>query len=208
MHLDYSQKIPCLILIDCLDPQDEAQNQEVLNALQAFQSILVKDSHLTDALDICIMSCGEAVNVALDFTPGSQFQIPTICTSTQYNLNTALTMALAKLDKRANQYRENNVLFTTPLLILVSNGLTADQIFEEETLERLHTSIWCEHVAFVTMGLGNADLHCLARYYHPNTMYTPILGTSAAEFRDVMPSFWRSDDIPIPPIPHTLSIGI
>jgi uncharacterized protein YegL len=208
MCLDFSQRIPCVILIDCLAPQNESQNNAIHEALQAFQSILTKDSHLTNALDICVMSCGESVSIEQDFISGADFQIPAIRTSTQRNLNTALNMVLTKLSKQRMVYWSLDTRHTKPLLIVISDGRATDRVFEEETRDRVRECISKMEVAYVPMRLGDADIAYLESFYPTLFGDKTVLDASASEFRDVMPSFWRDNDIFTPPIPNCITIGI
>ena len=208
MHLDFSQRFPCVLLIDCFDPNDESKNTAIREALDAFKSILVKGAHLTNALDICIMSCGEAVNVEQDFITGEAFQIPNISTSKKRNLNTALNMALSKIAKQRTEYNKRGVRYANPLLIVVSDGRVTDQIYEEETQDRIRECIANQEVVYVPMGLGDTERNCLESYYPTYFEGKYILSVTASNFRDTMPSFWCNKDVPTPPIPNCITLSL
>jgi uncharacterized protein YegL len=204
VQLNLTLRIPCILLIDSADPENEDNRLRNQKVLQTFHGILSENSYFREALDICIMSCGAAVELEHDFVSGADFQVPDIRTSTQRNLNTAINMALTKLEWKKKEYSQTGSRHTTPVLFLVSEGDATDRFFEEETRTRIRRCISEGEVAYVPMTLGDADTDYLESYYPTGLGAVPMLEPSASNFRDAMPSFW--DNVMVSP--HPFNDGI
>ena len=77
--------------------------------------------------------------------------------------------------------------------------MVTDRIFETETLDRVRECIANREVAYVPMRLGDADTACLESNYPTYFDDKIVLEATSSAFRDIMPSFWCSNDILTPP---------
>lgn len=185
---EYSLVVPHCPVVLVLDMSHSMWGQglvDLKNSLAAFYQGACKELFKEAQIDIEAIRMGESYGVMEDFTP--------IAASTLLNrpfrpkgdtpLGASLQLAIAELDRKVNEYKQNGIQCVTPQFIVLSDGKSSDTITSVATEISLRVNssrLVCRAIA-----LGcNPDLNVLAQLAGKNVI-TPKFGNLPETFRNI-----------------------
>lgn len=151
------------IVLDCSDSMTQVfpgESRSAMESLNGGLDILVSEVH-KDALarrriEISFVPYGTEIADPTDFTTIDNIVLPTLSPMGITNTGAALTKALDSVDARKKVYNENGIPYYQPMIILISDGLSMDDLSPASTrIKELEAN---KRLSFFGIGIEGADL--------------------------------------------------
>jgi uncharacterized protein YegL len=155
-------RCPCVLVLDTSDSMGGAPIAELNAGLQAFKDALSKDELAMLRVEVAIITFGP-VNVAQDFVTANQFTPPTLDTTGDTPMGTAINLALDKINDRKQVYKQNGISYYRPWVFLITDGAPTDGDVWRTAAQRVQEAESKKKVAFFAVGVEGADMSVLGQ---------------------------------------------
>lgn len=166
---------PCVVLLDTSLSMNGSNNLpkgkrpiDALNrGIRNFQKKIVSVHDVNVCTEICFITFNDDVKVIQPFQNADLFNLPVDLTAEGMTvMNTAIDKALDMLETQKKLYKDNDIGYYRPYLILFSDGGPTDKEKEEAVKNKLRKAIEGNHVAYYPIAIGpGAIADCLRQYY-------------------------------------------
>lgn len=153
----------CVLLLDTSESMSGPPILELNSGLQEFKKALCDDGLAKKRVEVAIITFGGSVNVACDFTTAEQFSPPTLHTSGDTPMGSALNLALDKIEERKGVYKKSGVAYYRPWIFLVTDGYPNGNDGFDKAAERSRNHESNGKVAIFAVGVGGADTVVLSK---------------------------------------------
>ena len=212
--------VPAVLLVDTSGSMDGQPINELNQGLRDFYDALCNDELAMGRAEVSIISFDSTVQIEMGFRPAEEYVAPTLSAYGLTALNQALIKGLDEIEARKELYKRAGVKYYRPWLFVLTDGLPTDDEFEGEALRRMREAIEGKKVTYMPMGIGNADLDQLKKYYPVNHSQKVTLKANASEFKSAFE--WLSaslavithsdpkvsSSVTVPPTPPNIVVGI
>lgn len=146
---------------------------DMKRSLIGFYQMLYMESMVQSRIEIAAVSMGDNLCMLEEFTPFLSSRLPDIAIRPKgYTpIGGALRLALDRLQKKLNDYREQHVSIATPQIIMLSDGKSSDDITEvaDEILQMVKSG----SLIFRTIALGNDPDTVALKSFGGTVLYPP-----------------------------------
>ncbi len=164
------QRSPCLLLLDTSASMRGAPIQELNEGLKLFEEEIKKDPLAAVRCEIAIVTFGGIAKMAQDFITVDEFVAPELEAMGDTPMGAAINLALDRLRRRKDSYRENGVNYTRPWMFVISDGAPTDFGWETAA-ERLRQEERNKGIVVFPIGVRGADVKILREL---STMNSPL----------------------------------
>lgn len=180
-------RCPLLILPDCSDSMTQVMEGETRSGLEALNGgldTLVSEIHNDDLskrrIELSVLPYGTEVGEPTPFrtVDSQEFTLPTLQPMGITNTGKALNAALDLIEERKQTYKQKGSEYYQPMLILISDGLSMDDLTSAtERIKRLESE---KRLSFFAIGVEGAEMSQL------NSLGTkPALGLKGTRFDEM-----------------------
>jgi len=155
-------RCPCVLVLDTSGSMGGAPISELNAGLQAFKDALSKDELAMLRVEVAIITFGP-VNVAQDFVTANQFMPPTLDTTGDTPMGTAINLALDKINDRKQVYKQNGISYYRPWVFLITDGAPTDGDVWRTAAQRVQEAETKKKVVFFAVGVEGADMNILGQ---------------------------------------------
>lgn len=133
------QRCACVLLLDTSGSMEGQRITELNTGLRTFKEKLLEDSLAMKRVDLAILSFDSNIKVVKEFGPIENFEVPQLTAQYQTYMGTAICQALDMLEERKMDYRNNDIQFYRPWLVIITDGHPEGESEHvlEEAIERL-----------------------------------------------------------------------
>ena len=158
---------------------------DLKNSLKEFYHSINKETFLEAQVDIETIRMGENFGIMESFTPiaASTLLNTSIRPKGDTPLGASLELAIAEIDRKTAEYRQHNICFVTPQLIVLSDGQASDDFHLVAAEIRSRTAagqLICRAIA-----LGCNPNHKTLEEFAGNTVVLPEHNNLPEAFREV-----------------------
>jgi uncharacterized protein YegL len=159
------QRCPCLLLLDTSQSMAGAPLAALQEGLETFRSEVLASPLTRQRLEVAIVTFGRSVQVVQDFTTLDGLTLPPLEPSGETPLGSALLTALDLLEARKAQYRALGISFSTPWLLLITDGMPQGEPLEvlRQGVQRLRQQEVQQKLTLFAVAVAGANRTLLAR---------------------------------------------
>jgi uncharacterized protein YegL len=137
--------------------------QELNEGIRQYREELAGDTIASKRVEVAIVTFGEDVRTALDFTTAEGFQPPALTASGLTPMGRAVNQAIDMIDSRKQIYKASGIAYYRPWIFLITDGCPNDEGWERAA-DRAVAGEKAKHFAFFGVGVGEADMETLKRF--------------------------------------------
>lgn len=152
-------RCPCVLLLDISSSMQGQPIAELNAGLIQFKDDLSADSLAVKRIEVAIVTFGEVVSVALDFTPPDLFTPPTLLAAGTTPMGAAINKGLDLLQERKTMYREHGINGYRPWIFLITDGGPTDEW--KTAAERVKEGESGKKFSFFGVGVEGANFDIL-----------------------------------------------
>ena len=155
---------------------------EVNNSIKKFFSF-IEDEHLLYGADVCIVAYGEKVQCISDFSGIEHKQnVPALQADGNASMGDAISMALDLIEKRKDQYKQFDIDYFQPCIVLMSGSKSFDEKNADSIAiaqQKVSEMVADKKLNFFAVTVGeNVDTDMLAKFSPKN----PLLKIETLDF--------------------------
>lgn len=180
-------RVPCVLLLDVSGSMQGEPIRQLNEGLQTFKDELSADSLASKRVEVAIVTFGQEVTVACDFTTAEGYQPPMLSASGMTPMGTAVNRAIEMLAQRKQTYKSNGVSYYRPWIFLITDGGPNDAGWEAAAQKAMEGDKQ-KNFALFAVGVEDARFDILK-------MFTPRepLRLKSLRFRDLF--LWLSTSL-------------
>lgn len=173
-------RCPCLLLLDTSGSMTGRPITELNAGLRVFKEELTSDHMAIQRVEVAVMTFGP-VRVISDFQTADLFQPPTLSTTGDTPMGSAIMQGLDMLETRKQAYKDAGVGYYRPWVFLITDGAPTDSW--QRAAERVRSGDNPERKAFsfFAVGVEGADMAKLAAICSPDRPPMKLQGLSFRE---------------------------
>ena len=118
-------RCPCVLLLDTSGSMSGMPIQQLNEGIQFFKQELLTDPLATKRVEIAIVTFGP-VKLENDFCTVANFYPPTLVTTGDTPMGSAISLGIDLATKRKQEYKNNGVSYYKPWIILITDGAPTD----------------------------------------------------------------------------------
>lgn len=117
----------CVLVLDVSTSMSIQNRIGHLNkGLQQFATELSNDPLASKRVEVAIVTFGQSVNVAMDFTQAREFRPPTLSANGHTPMGEAVCKATELLETRKSVYKNSGIDYYRPWIFLITDGAPTD----------------------------------------------------------------------------------
>lgn len=152
-------RVPCILLLDVSSSMAGTPITELNAGLVTYKDELAADSLASKRVEVSIVTFGERVETACDFTTADQFFPPTLQANGYTPMGAAINLAIDMVTQRKQVYRSNGILFYRPWIFMITDGAPTDQW--QTAAERIKQGEASKAFSFFSVGTAEANFDIL-----------------------------------------------
>jgi uncharacterized protein YegL len=157
-------RVPCVLLIDVSLSMTGRRTTELRQGLATLKHELQKDQLASKRAEIAIVTFGEKVEVASDFTLAPQLEIPELHPAGQTPMGHAVNLAIDMIEGRKRVYKSNGLSYYRPWIFLITDGAPNDVGVWEAAAARAMKCQENKLLALFAVGVAEANLEVLKMF--------------------------------------------
>lgn len=118
-------RCPCLLLLDTSGSMQGRPISELNAGLIALKDELMADSVAAKRVEIGILTFGP-IKIITDFTTADQFDPPTLSSSGDTPMGSAITQGIELVRQRKEVYKANGISYYRPWIFMITDGAPTD----------------------------------------------------------------------------------
>jgi uncharacterized protein YegL len=152
-------RLPCVLLLDTSASMQGRPIAELNEGIRLYRSELLADPLAAKRVEVAVVTFGEEVRTASDFTTAEHFEPPLLHADGSTPMGAAINLGLAVVEQRKLAYRANGIPYFRPWVFLITDGAPTD----EWRFAARKVKAGEEHrgIAFFAVGVEGADLNVL-----------------------------------------------
>lgn len=173
-------RCPCLLLLDTSGSMNGRPIDELNAGLRVFKEELASDGMAMQRVEVAVMTFGP-VRVLSDFQTADAFQPPSLSTTGDTPMGSAIMQGLDMLETRKSTYKQAGVGYYRPWVFLITDGSPTDAW--QAAAERVRAGDSSERKAFsfFAVGVQGADMGTLGSICSPSRPPMKLQGLSFRE---------------------------
>ena len=155
------------LVVDCSDSMTQimpGESRSPLDELNAALDVLVseihKDSLSRRRIELSVVPYGTQIGDPTPFATIDSLVLPSLEPMGITNTGAALTRALDNIEERKTKYKENGIAYYAPMMFLLSDGLSMDDL--KPVSDRIKDLESKKRLSFFAIGVSGADLEQLS----------------------------------------------
>jgi uncharacterized protein YegL len=177
-------RVPCCLILDVSGSMEGDPINQLNAGLQSFKMDLESDPLAIKRVEVMIVSFGDRVNVLTDFQTVDHFTPPVLSAAGLTPMGQAVSIAMEKMGRRKEEYKQNGVAYYRPWIFLITDGAPNDTGWEDAAL-RAKQEDAKKSFAMFCVGVQGANMEVLRKF----TNRDPLL-LDGLRFRDLF--LWLS----------------
>lgn len=174
-----STRCPVALVLDTSGSMCGAPIEELNEGVQLFIDETKRDDLARWSVELSVWTAGGHVANLCDFTGIEQLNgVAPLHAAGSTPLGEAVRQALAALNARKAEYRNNGVPYYQPWLVIISDGVPTDRW--EDAAEKARSLAEARKLVSLPVGVSGADLNALAKF--SNKPAVPLQGVKFREF--------------------------
>jgi uncharacterized protein YegL len=127
-----SQRLPCVILLDCSGSMSGSPINELNAGLLVFEDALKSDDIASQRVQLLVLGFGgdQNVQVYTDWTDAMSFTAPSLKTNGMTPMGAAVRTAIAKIEEQKIRYKTFGIPYNRPWIFLLTDGEPTDDWIE------------------------------------------------------------------------------
>jgi uncharacterized protein YegL len=170
----------CVLVLDTSGSMQGHPIEQLNMGLRSFKDELVSDSLAAKRVEVAVLTFGDAVRLAADFTDAATFEPPQLIAGGLTPMGAAIWDALGRLTARKETYRTNGIAYYRPWIFLITDGEPTDEY--ETAAARVRDGEGKNAFSFYAVGVSDANMVKLAQIAPPNRLPVKLDGL---RFRDL-----------------------
>lgn len=154
-------RCPVVLLLDTSGSMDGLPISQLNDAIMAFKEVAVKDKMAKRRIHLCIVTFGGTAKVNTEFTDIKSFIPPTLKSGGNTPLGSGINLALDELEKIKAEYKEHDISYFRPWVVLISDGCPTDAWKDASERAKKYHDDKEKKVVFLTFGVKGADFEIL-----------------------------------------------
>lgn len=170
VEISYPQQphCPTVLLLDISGSMIVGDKIGQLNdGIRAFKEEIEKDELARKRVDLAVVTFGQKVDVAHDFSSIEDFEPPTLEADGLTPLGGAIKKASELIEKRKDEYKKEGIDYYRPWIFLITDGEPTDMNEGDElwneVVSLIHDGEKSGKFLFFAVGVDEADMDTLAK---------------------------------------------
>lgn len=161
-------RLPIVLITDVSDSMSIKRGNgkrpidELNGGLDVLVTELNKDPLAKRRAEVSVVAYGTEVSDATPFATVDDLVLPTLVESGRTSTGKAIEVALDALEERKKEIRENGIELYRPIVILLSDGLSTDDI--KKSVKRVQEGESKKKFTFFAIAVEGADLEQLGKF--------------------------------------------
>ena len=149
-----------VLILDVSGSMGGLKIQTVNQALVKFRDIIQEDSVTALRADVAVIEFDHEARVVVDFTNGTDLEVPTLVVKGGTNYSKAVNLALDISEARKESYRDGGIAYYRSLVYFLTDGYPEHDTDADlaQAAARLKEMEDNRSVAFFCFGIGSPDL--------------------------------------------------
>lgn len=166
---NYEQKCLCVLVVDVSGSMKGAPIDQLNEGLKMFQEELVNDFVASQRVEMAIVSFGSTVNLILNPSLSTEFEMPTLSTSGSTKLVDGVRMAINVVEERKSWYKSTGQTYYRPWIMLITDG-EPDQDQDLNSLAaEIRQKVDAKGFLFYTIGVEGFNSNKLELISYPSS---------------------------------------
>lgn len=174
-----SQRCPLVLLLDISGSMAGEPLQLLSQGLQNLRDSLISDPLAVKRVDLAMITFGEEVTVAHDFSTVDAWTPPVLTAGGQTPMGAALLKGLDILRSRKEQYRTSGIVHYRPWVFLITNGGPSDAW--KDAAAQVHAGQAANQFSFFAVGVEGANMDILTQISPPGRVPLSLKGLAFKE---------------------------
>jgi len=174
-----------VLLLDVSGSMSGAKIQQLNEGLQTFKTEISSDELASKRVDLAIVTFGDSVTVAHDFSSVEDFTPPELAAGGSTPMGQAILKAVDLIAERKRQYKELGIDYFRPWIFLITDGEPTDMNPGDDlwsaVVARVHEGEAKKEQLFFAVAVEPANLDKLSQIAPPNRPPIKLRGTKFKE---------------------------
>jgi uncharacterized protein YegL len=174
-----------VLLLDVSGSMSGAKIQQLNEGLQTFKTEISSDELASKRVDLAIVTFGDSVTVAHDFSSVEDFTPPELAAGGSTPMGQAILKAVDLVAERKRQYKELGIDYFRPWIFLITDGEPTDMNPGDDlwsaVVTRVHDGEVKKEQLFFAVAVEPANLDKLSQIAPPNRPPIKLRGTKFKE---------------------------
>jgi uncharacterized protein YegL len=170
-------RCPCVLVLDTSGSMSGRPIQELNDGLRTLREELLVDELAAKRVELGVITFGP-VTTDVEFGDAHNFNPPILSAGGDTPMGTAISAALAMLDRRKSAYKQNGISYYRPWIFLITDGSPTDDCSAATRMIKEGESK--NQFAFFAIGVSGADMSKLSQI-----SVRPPLKLDGLRFRDL-----------------------
>lgn len=181
-------RCPVVLLLDNSYSMSGNPIQELNEGITVFKQEVEEDETASLRIEVAIISFGNKPNVLQDFITISEFAPPKLEAIGNTPMGKAIELGLDLVEKRKTIYKENDILYYQPWILLITDGEPTDDY--QNAAQQVRKATAERKLNFFTVAVQNANIEKLKQIA---PLDTPPIHLDGLKFKELFR--WLSDSM-------------
>lgn len=152
-------RVPCVLLLDVSGSMNGPPISELNEGLSVYKNELAADSLASKRVEVAILTFGDRVQSACDFTTAEAFYPPNLVAGGNTPMGAAINQAIDMVHERKQIYRANGIAYYRPWIFLITDGAPTDEW--QSAAKRVIEGESSKAFSFFAVGVEGANMEIL-----------------------------------------------